>query len=431
MEEAEYEVLLAQPLTMRDYILGRKLFETVQALGLLVFFLPYSTFAYELSGGSLAKALLFPAALLLLQVYASAVLALIDLALIALPQRRGAIRGLALAYLLASILHSAATGGVSPLLTLPSRIAAEPLVYCATISEPVSAVAARLAGSCAVVGAAYALLAKFSNRLHPENVRPLSAIMREQVKRAWSLVKGLYSPSPSLAALKHSLLLSVANLRHALLALSGVGAAAIIGYFVVELLVKRLGISLSGFETSFLAPFVVAEICSVAVASSLVNDLPAIWVYRVYAPSLAPFIRGLLLKYSLYMFEALLALSAFDYMVASQPLNLLYPVSALPVLALSSSLLLLAVSLVASKRRVVKRAPTGLYVLEDLAMLAVFIPVMLAVMFSNAGFKLLASALPGSLIAANAAFSLVVFALLAWALPLPLAAVVQRLDYAS
>ena len=79
----------------------------------------------------------------------------------------------------------------------------------------------------------------------------------------------------------------------------------------------------------------------------------------------------------------------------------------------------------------VKHAPTGFYLLEDLAMMAVFIVIMPSVMISNISFRALLSIVEEWLLALATLPFTAVSALLTLLLPIPLARIAEHLDLAS
>ena len=119
MEEAEYELLLAQPISMEEYFLGRELATLAFTAGLSLPYLGFVPLALELSGGS-PKALLLPLAMLIPLQFSSALAGLATAARALLGERARLLRWGAAAYLLAGLAHSLAEMRPSPLLRLSS-----------------------------------------------------------------------------------------------------------------------------------------------------------------------------------------------------------------------------------------------------------------------------------------------------------------------
>lgn len=120
-EEAEREVLLAQPVSMREYIAGRVIYETAAAtLLILLPFLCFIPLVLDFNGGSLAKALVFvvvSAAAMLFIVLASMVGQLLRCA--TRPKHLLAVRAAAGLYLLLSATHSILALILAPAVAAP------------------------------------------------------------------------------------------------------------------------------------------------------------------------------------------------------------------------------------------------------------------------------------------------------------------------
>lgn len=83
---------------------------------------------------------------------------------------------------------------------------------------------------------------------------------------------------------------------------------------------------------SFLGPaVVVASISSTLANYSLVRDIHAYWVYRMYLINMRPVAENMLIKYLVYLLESLTGLAIFWTIIAGNPLWLLYPVTMLPI----------------------------------------------------------------------------------------------------
>ncbi|MEM4563661.1 MAG: hypothetical protein QXI55_07030, partial [Thermofilum sp.] len=130
-EEAEYELLLSLPLTMPEYVLGKLGYFAAQSLlASTALVVAGVALAPLVTGGSVAKALLFPLAYLLFLLYAETLFQLIVVVRAVSGRRVWAVSAAALAYLAAAAAHSVLTRSLSPLLTAPALLAAAPLVHC-------------------------------------------------------------------------------------------------------------------------------------------------------------------------------------------------------------------------------------------------------------------------------------------------------------
>jgi len=130
-------------------------------------------------------------------------------------------------------------------------------------------------------------------------------------------------------------------------------------------------------------PLIVGEMAMIIVGAVMARDLAAMWVFRVYALELRPLASGLILKYATYLSEAFLAIGIFDAVLLEQSQALLLPVAVLPITTFTVLLLLVSTCYLASKRRVVRQMPTGLYMFEDVALLVISILVMPAYMLAT------------------------------------------------
>ena len=388
MEEAEYEVLLSQPIDMRTYIVGRSIYQATMLSLFSVFYLGMIPLVYELSGSS-TKALLFPIALMLMYIYLSAVFALSSAVKIYFKEDRLKVVIPVAAYLGVGAARSLYIFSLSPLITMPFRAAVEPLVYCATLSETPLDLALPLVKEAVVTLVIYASVVKLADRIYPENIKPVSVVLREKQKIKGIRV-GLYSPDPGKAIFNYVYAADVLTKTHTRNVSLILALTAALTLLVKHVVIPRLGMlaEFLSFLSSMFIPLFVAEMISFLSASIMAKDFLAMWVYRVYGDDLTPLAKSLLLKYATYLTEALLVLSLFNALVTDRYALLLFPIFPLPLNVLLSSLVLLVVVYLASKRRIVKQAPTGLYVFEDLTLLIVSALLIPSLVISDFVFKL-------------------------------------------
>jgi len=384
MEEAEYELLLAQPLDMGTYVLGRELAEFAQVSLMGLPYLSFVPLAYELNGGNMSKAALFPLALLTVMAFLSVLSTLINVVKIMARGRERLLRLAVLAYFSAGAAHSLLSWGVSPMLSLPFRPMAEALVYCVTISESVSHVLARWGLSVAIILGLEAVVIRLADRTSPEHVRPVSELVRESWAKAARREISLYSPDPGAALFRFAFSIEVLSLRHLRNLAAVAVTSGVIGFILLRVGPKfGLEPSAASFAVSFMVPLIVGEMAMIIVGAVMARDLAAMWVFRVYALELRPLASGLILKYATYLSEAFLAIGIFDAVLLGQPQALLLPVVVLPITMFMVLLLLVTTCYLASKRRVVRQMPTGLYMFEDVALLVISILVMPAYMLAT------------------------------------------------
>jgi hypothetical protein len=361
-EEAEYEVLLSTPLAMHEYVLGKTLYfiaqSTIASLPMLVV---GAALAPVLSGGSLAKAALFPAAYLLFLAYAEAFFQLVVVLRAAAGRHLGYLTCAAAAYAVAAAAHSIASRSLSPLLLAPALPAVRPLVHCFTISEPALQVAGELATLALAVALLLAALAAASSRLSPENVKPMSEVVRElQLGRKAGSSARIYA-SPSASIRKVVLGLSVLTARHLALVSLALVAAALSG------LAARL--LLPSLDTSTVAAFalglLVVEL-SVSTGSVVLRDLSPLWLYRSLAADMKALTSTLLAKLLVYYTESFAVVAVLLAAATGRPGHLLLPVASLPAGSVFAVVNLWFLARVASRRRLVRYSSRGFYLIEDL-----------------------------------------------------------------
>lgn len=352
--EAEYELILPQPVGVGAYLAGRLLYQAIHAAGFAPLYLPMALIAMDLNGGD-AKALVLPLSLALAMFVLSGLLPAACLAVNAALRARGLVRkarGLLIAYAAASIAHSAATGQPSPLLTAPFGGLVKLVVYPLTISETLLDVAYSLAEAVAASLALAAGLAWSARHLTPEDLAPAGAAA---AKRLWRAKLRLETPGAAIRS--YVLGQSVLNKAHLAKVSAAVALATPAAYAF-----KQLPPGLQLAATTSVPAFMLWAVLNLIVA----KDVQAQWVYRVYLADPRALASNLLIKYTTYLLEAMLIASYVEAVASGDPLLLLPPVAAAP-LALSSSFLMLATTLrLASRKKVVKQTPRG-DVLDELA----------------------------------------------------------------
>ncbi len=414
MEEAEYELLLAQPLDMSTYVLGRELAEFAQMSLMGLPYLGFVPLAYELNGGNMSKAALFPLTLLTVMALLSVLSTLINVVKITARGGERLLRLAVLAYFSAGAAHSLLSREISPVISLPFRPLAEAVVYCATISEGVDQVLAPWGLGVAIILGLEAVAIRLADRTSPENVRPVSELVRESWAKSARREISLYSKDPGAALFRFAFSVEVLSLRH-LRNLAAVAVTSGVMGFVLLRVGPEFGLepSAASFAVSFMVPLIVGEMAMIIVGTVMARDLAAMWVFRVYALELRPLASGLILKYATYLSEAFLAIGIFDAVLLGQPQALLLPVVVLPITTFMVLLLLVSTCYLASKRRVVKQMPTGLYMFEDVALLVVSILIMPAYLLVTLLFT---EILLPRLTLQTTLLTLAASALLAWAL---------------
>ncbi|RLE60169.1 MAG: hypothetical protein DRJ32_03360, partial [Thermoprotei archaeon] len=182
------------------------------------------------------------------------------------------------------------------------------------------------------------------------------------------------------------------------------------------------------FVSSVLTPMIVSQVIEALVNASLALDLPSMWIYRVYMLSIKPFISSLVLRYSAYISEGLLILAVFNCSLTRNPAHLLLPLTVLPSTVIVSYVILLVAIYLASRRKVVRKAPTGLYVTEGIVISILLIVFMPAFLIADLIYKLLLNILPVEFIVLSSAVSLAIALAIHEVLANPIAGFVEKID---
>lgn len=432
MEEAEYELLLAQPLDMETYFLGRFMRDTAQMLVITIWYVAFVPMALDLSGGN-PKAALLPISVLLLTAYLSALTTLISELKIVWREGEGYIRLFASFYALISIMHSLLAWRVSPLLSMPFRPLAESIVYCATISEGMSDVLLSLSKGLLILLPILFMELKLAGRVSPEYIKPTSVLIRERESKKSGRRVELYSQDPGRAVFNYIFRLEVLNAKHFAILSSVVLITGLISYVLKEVAAGKLELLFGSlqFLSLFLVPLLVSEMVAFLVNASMARDFAALWIYRVYARDLKPVAESLMLKYALYLSEAFLVISVFDAVTTGNPLMLLLPLIILPLTVLTAFLLLMIVTYLASKRKIVRQVPSGLYMLEELAASLLMLIVIPVYVISDVLLKMILSLLPNLEVALISLVATISSWLLLKLLTISLASLISSYDVAS
>ncbi|AKG38465.1 hypothetical protein MA03_03085 [Infirmifilum uzonense] len=364
-EEAEHELLLALPVTMAEYLVGKTLYFSFQTLFYtipLVFFATPLLYTYV--EPSPTRPLIFMLSLPLIALYSETLVMLATLARIALSRTRlPEVTGYA--YLALSGIHSLMLSRLSPLLTLPGAPIAGPMIDVFSRRVDTYTLVVEflllLASSIAMV----ALLAVLSRVTHPENIRPLYEMLREMGLWKRKTVR-LSDASIDGAVRKVILGLSITSSRHLFLVGTGLAFSSLLAVVLRELNISVDALTLSSFGAVFLA-----SEATISTAFTVQRDLSNLWLYRLYPASLKPLTRSLMTKTAVYYVEGLLFLALFRAVYDSRPAWLLLPITALPLMILATLLILSTLVRIASRRRLVRYSSRGFYMVEDLTATAI------------------------------------------------------------
>ncbi len=395
IKEELYELILSQPVSITDVVLARLVYDSVFPLLTMTPFIIVITLLITAGSlGSFKAFLLIPA--IALAMVLTSVAADLGRSLLSVVSGRviKLCRVVATAYLITGATHSLIIRYVSPILSIPLRPVAASLTYPLARSSTLTDALLALIGSLAMALAFSVITIDLSSYLSTEDFRPLSHLLREgggrgrslvptEVRGAWGAVKA-YVLGTSVLSTKH--------LRSYVALVVTVAVTSLgIRYFLTNVIYLRRVLSVAPFVTTVMIPILVSIITSSIVSWVLANDLLAYWVYRVYAIRMYEVAKALMIKYSVYLTEALLVISVVDAVLTWRINYLLMPLASLPLTTVASFLTLLTTTYIASKRRVVKQAPARGNVLEELALLAVELIVVTALVLAKVGYDLIAS----------------------------------------
>lgn len=372
VREAEYELVLTQPIEIRDFIVGKALVSVAQQFVFLPYVLSMLVFASFLAPNP-AKAVLATLSLVLISAYFALFDAATKVVALVLAKRglRRVFRVAFLAYLIIGLAHTALLRRPSPILTAPLKPLAASLIYSLALSPSITEVVTWLALSIIPTAAALLLIQALADVVGVEDLKPVAlpgTSRREGRARRGGkgvhMLKGLDLSSPGRAVMSvmyYSAILSTTHLETLAVAV-GVPTAVC---FAVRYFMPAWITGVAGFAVSIFIPLMTAIALTSILNTVMVNDLMTYWIYRVYLARMKPVATALLLKITTYTLEAVAVMATSITILTHNPLNLLLiPVTA-PAAVLTSFAALALVTYFASKRKVVKQAPSGMYVMES------------------------------------------------------------------
>jgi len=352
--EAERELLLANPVSLREYFCALALRDSLAPLSAIF---SSAALAFAINGGNAAKALLLAPLL----AATSTILSFVPRASSILslnPRWRLALRAATAAYLVVSALHSLATRAPSPLLSAPLAFAARPIVLCFTITETAAQVALEGAPLVALAAALLPLNARLGDLAHPEHFKLSVELGLEPEREGGAPIYG----SPRSAIYRVLLVRPLASPAHVGLLVLAVPASLLLGLLaraLVPPLPQRQG-GLWGFTTGFL--FSALNGVNVSVVAAALGPL---WVYRVNAADMKSVANAVALRLEIHYAEAILMLSLFLAVGTGRAEYLLAPLAALPACSGSAVATLALLAYVMPKKRLVRRTEAGLTMLEE------------------------------------------------------------------
>ncbi len=342
-QEEAHELVLTQPVTVGDFLTARTLSSSLSVALLSTFYLiPMVPEVIKSSGNK--GILSYPAALLMLVYFFT-----FSSFLVMLGER---IKPLLYAYALVAVLDSLIRLSPSPLLTAPFWIPVASLVFCITITESTGYVILLILLTSTISALMLVFVKRLGDELSPEDLKPLVYKVKA-VKLEFRVGRVAYDH------FVRSDILSASSMRN---------------FLITSWALALAGVTLNRFMpwsgwisefVPFMIPVILVTSLSSLLSMSLAEDLVGLWIYRVYGDA-NELTRALMLKYSLYMGKVLAYVSFFEMGLMGSPEAALFPLIVSPVLVLSSFILLYGIIRISSKRRVYRRAYTGIYVLESI-----------------------------------------------------------------
>ncbi len=438
VREAEYELVLTQPIEIKDFIMGKTLVGVAQQFIFLPFIFSILVFASFLAPNPV-KVLLATLSLILLITYFALLDAATNVLALALAKRglRRAFRVACLAYLIAGLTHTALLGRPSPILAIPLKPLAASLIYSLAVSPSVAEVVAWLALSTVPVVAMFLIIPALAGVVSVEDLKPIAlpgAVRREgRAKRRDTeayLLKGLDMSSPERAVtsvIYYSAILNTSHLKVVAAAVSVSTVTCLVARYFFPAWVAGV----VSFAVNFFIPFMTAMMLITALNTVIVGDLMTYWLYRVYLMRMKPVATALLLKIMTYSLEAVAVMAASISALTLNPLNLLLIPTAAPATTIASFASLALVTYFASKRKVVKEAPSGMYVMESSLTFLVELMFIIALISTSALTQVLIALNATPILVTIAVTSAGITAALIIALREALAKLMERYDIAT
>lgn len=437
--EAEYELILSQPISIDSYIIGNTIFNIVFGLPFSIFYFVFIPFAMDINGGNV-KAFFIPlSTAITFFVFGGIINNTIVVFNSALDKKglRNIMRLILPIYLIVSILHSIIIHYFSPLLTLPLRCFSELLIYPLTIAETIHDIMLSLFKAICIITLMFIILIWSSNYITPDDITSLSSVFLQRRIRIYkkSRVSNFKFTSPQTAVRTYILISSIFNNRHILYLITATVSTMAILYIIKWILMniwpEFLGSIQGGFLTTVMLPIFVLVAFSVIIQSVLINDIQAFWIYRIYLINMKMVAENLLLKYIIIFMEVLLIMACADIILTENILFILFPLTMMPTLVITGFLVLAATLYFASKRKFIKQMPTGMTMLEELLASILLIIIFSLVIMSKVSFVMLISLLEPYILLLSTTLSIIISIALYIIFSMLLAGIAQKYDIIS
>ena len=432
---AAYELILSQPISIDTYIMGDTLYKVVLGLMITPFYFSFVPSALALNGND-SKALLIPFSLFIVFFLFGEISGKTTTTISKFLEDQGWARPakiILITYLVVGTAHSAIIRYPSPLLSTPLRSLSELLVYPFTISETINDIIVSLLKSILIIAVFFTLFLLTAKYITPEDIAPLTEITKKKtIKRIQRKRSTSFRFNPgSIAAREYILRSSIMRMGHVLSIGALITIAAVAAYItrhVILIIYGHVGIE-SSYITSIFAPLVIIMASNAFINMLLASDMTGYWIYRVYLVRMDSVASSLMLKYLIYLSEALFIISVIDMVLSHNYLFLLFPLIALPSMTVAAFLALAILVYFASKRRIVKYRETNMTILEETASWIIMGLLIASVLVSKTGYTALLSVHPSPIAVLSIALSSTLLsALLFIALSRILAKIMEKYD---
>ncbi len=435
---AIYELVLSQPISIDTYIMGDTFYKIIQGLVFTPLYFTFIPFAMDLNGGD-PKALFVPFSLFtvfFLFGELSHKMIIITHRFLVKKHAVGIIRLILSIYTFIVIIHSVILKYPSPLLTMPLRSLSELLIYPFTISKTLDDLTLSILKAYVIILLCFITILPVSKYITPEDIAPLTEIVRRRMRKTIRKTHAvsLKFNTPSVTVRSYILGNSIMRLRHLLNLGILIGMTIILAYIARHVILTIYGSIGAGstYITSFFIPFLIAIASNTVISAFLVNDVPGYWIYRVYLIRMNSVAYYLLLKYLVYLSEALFLMSIVDTVLSQNYLFLLFPLIVLPLMTITSFLVLAVITYFASKKKIVKYTQTNMTILEETISGVIMLLLVTFIILSKIGYTIILSLNPSQiLLLGMIASSIFESAILFIVLPKILGKLMEKYDLVS
>ncbi len=371
-EEAEYELLLTQPISIRTYFAGKTLSIILQYLSYSVLYVTVIPIVL-LFTHDIVKAIMTPLILsLILSIFPLSRL-LVDILRIVVRSNARSHRivdAIIISYVVVGLLHSAIAKNISPILSLPLKPVFE-AIYHSFTTKPVVVMLQYVSLTILELFLIALTITLISSKLTPEHIKPLYLVARERLLWTMRPQTRIKFKHGSLRNNVYKIVVGLTHLSgmHILLYAITLTAAVITAEALKVIAYRYFTPLVLDMIAVFLTPFLLSIAASGLVNMMLGNDLAYLWVHRVYVIDSKPLAEALVIKYVLSLTEALLVVGVVNWILSNNFYLVLTPIIALPLTIITAPIVLFIVLRFASRRKVIKQAVVGLYVVEDLVLM--------------------------------------------------------------